>query len=495
MLRFTVLASGFGLLVSMLGCNFEGTVITSSGGDGGTGTTVGGSGGTGGSMFCDVPADCGPSSECATHTCEAGQCVTTFTDARTPVAAQVSGDCKVDICDGAGNVVVEITEKDLPADEECRTFSCSEQGDVIPTNLGAGELCGMGLSCDGNGSCSGCTMAAQCPEGNECRTAICKGGLCDFDFATAGTVIPGNPPNDCKQSVCNAQGTTSIVNDDTDVPATDSEACTIEMCSNGIPQRIARQPLEKPNPENGVPCNGVCQANTYAGTCGLRLAWRAFPAAGGWSTMAVSSVWTGVNAPPPAGIVAAEETSDSSRLMVWSNNGNYYEFRAGVWQTPVSISAQFATLTGSNISAALSGHYGGAGEILIVSTNEAQPRACQYNVLSAGLSPQGCTNIANEQVGPPPKPNAPPQHSTPLTWSMGEQRGAYGSTPDAQIAWKGCNGRVYENWGGDFSYPYPSTLEASSPFGLNGGLNAPSPNTVVAAFYRASTDVAYFIAP
>jgi hypothetical protein len=65
---------------------------------------------------------------------------------------------------------------------------------------------------------------------------------------------------------------------------------------------------------------------------------------GTWSNMPVSSVWSGPNAPPPAGIVAVTQLEHFDRLLVFGQDGNYYVRADGAWQTPVPISTKFPIL-------------------------------------------------------------------------------------------------------------------------------------------------------
>jgi hypothetical protein len=53
-----------------------------------------------------------------------------------------------------------------------------------------------------------------------------------------------------------------------------------------------------------------------------------------WSSVALATIWTGPNAPPPRGIAAATELMDVDRLMILSDDGTYYVRANGAWQPP-----------------------------------------------------------------------------------------------------------------------------------------------------------------
>jgi Stigma-specific protein, Stig1. len=102
---------------------------------------------------CAVPFDCpGVDTECKTRTCVAGVCGFSFTPSGTAVAAQIAGDCKKNVCDGAGNIAPVPDDSDLPDDfNECTLNVCAGG---VPSNplAPAGTDCTGGV-CDGNGVC------------------------------------------------------------------------------------------------------------------------------------------------------------------------------------------------------------------------------------------------------------------------------------------------------------------------------------------------------
>src|SRR5689334_19277684 len=98
-------------------------------GMGGTGGTagMGGTGGTGGGgITCNSPSECpATGNECIAATCNGNVCGTTFVSAGTPVSSQTDKDCKINQCDGAGNVTTVNDDNDVPDDQnDCTMDVC-----------------------------------------------------------------------------------------------------------------------------------------------------------------------------------------------------------------------------------------------------------------------------------------------------------------------------------------------------------------------------------
>ncbi len=117
---------------------------------------------------CDAGGNCagcfsvkdyaGQDSECQTRTCTGGVCGFSFTPNGTPVAAQASGDCKKNVCDGAGNVAVVLDQGDVAADgNECTADSCSGGAPSYPP-APVNTPCSVGGTvCNGVGGCGVCS--------------------------------------------------------------------------------------------------------------------------------------------------------------------------------------------------------------------------------------------------------------------------------------------------------------------------------------------------
>ena len=102
---------------------------------------------------CSVPSDCpGTDTECRTRTCIAGVCGASFAASGTLVAAQTAGDCRKNVCDGAGNTVSVNDDTDFLDDLNDCTMNICTNG--IPSNPpeAAGTPCSVGV-CDGLGAC------------------------------------------------------------------------------------------------------------------------------------------------------------------------------------------------------------------------------------------------------------------------------------------------------------------------------------------------------
>jgi hypothetical protein len=468
------------LVAVVSACTFDGEVI---------GLGEGGGGGGGAGAPC-APVDCDDANPCTQDRCEAGACVHEPVDA---ALDDVANDCVDSVCEG-GAIVEVADDSEVPtADANPCTEDLCRGGE--PTYEPApGAPCGDGLTCDDQGACIGCLSPTECPGGNACRTATCVDQVCGFDTQPEGTVIPDAPGN-CQRTVCSAAGEPVVEALASDAPASDSNPCTIEACSGTTPTVSNAPAGSTVAAENGVGCNGVCQDGAYAGTCGSALYWRSFPTPGNWSRAAVSTVWSGANAPPPTGIVSAEETSTGSRLMVFTSNGNYHEFRGGAWQTPVAATARFgANLASTAISATSTGRFQPEGDTLIITSNENPPRGWQYLLPESGeLNLSASPFFVTDESS---MPNAPPQHTTPMTWGFGETRAPYPTTPDAHVAWKRVNGLVYQLWfGTGYEYPFAPTPDTTSPLVAGTAGTPPPPSQIVAAFYRVSNQTVYVVAP
>jgi hypothetical protein len=199
-----------------------GTPCTDNGGtgcDGAGACVVGG---------CSSASSCpGTDTACQARACTAGICGFTYTPAGTVVANPTPGDCKADVCDGGGNIIVgAIDNSDVPADDgnECTLEVCNAGMPAHPP-APAGTACNQsgGSTCNGTGQCVTCTLDSQCTAGGPCELPKCSAGVCGFVAAPAGPLPAGQQtPGDCQQKQCDGASTTPIsVADNTDVPADD----------------------------------------------------------------------------------------------------------------------------------------------------------------------------------------------------------------------------------------------------------------------------------
>src|SRR5262249_35054211 len=86
--------------------------------------------GAGACVQCNSAGQCpGMDTECHSRSCSmAGACGFNNTAAGTPTSAQTTGDCKVNQCDGAGNVESVNQDTDVPVDSNACTNDVCTNG-------------------------------------------------------------------------------------------------------------------------------------------------------------------------------------------------------------------------------------------------------------------------------------------------------------------------------------------------------------------------------
>src|SRR5690349_25031988 len=124
--RGLVAAIGVALAVPFMGaavgCELIAAVDRTEIPDAGAGGSSSTSGMGGTASQCNGPADCpDPGNACMNRTCVAGKCGTEAVPAGTALSTQVSGDCKVVQCDGAGATTTANDDADLPNDGKAGT--------------------------------------------------------------------------------------------------------------------------------------------------------------------------------------------------------------------------------------------------------------------------------------------------------------------------------------------------------------------------------------
>ncbi len=190
--------------------------------------------GAGACVQCRVAADCpGSDTECSTRSCTRGICDVTSVPLATPLAAQVTGDCRQEVCDGVGGVTPAPLDADLPVDGNACTEDRCAYGLASNPPAGVGTTCtradGAGV-CDGGGACVQCVTAATCPgEDGECQHRTCVGGACGIAYPPRGTPLASQTAGDCRQDVCDGAGGTTVEVLATDAPQ-DGDDCTDDTC-------------------------------------------------------------------------------------------------------------------------------------------------------------------------------------------------------------------------------------------------------------------------
>ncbi|MFO0550979.1 MAG: hypothetical protein U0271_21490 [Polyangiaceae bacterium] len=252
-------------------CVVEGTPL---GGSGGQGSSQGGAGG--GDISCTTASNCPiPENPCESPVCLASKCGTLPTPAETvaPLNQQMTGDCKVLICDGLGSTVVRVDNSDRPNDDKACTDDRCNNG--VPENraVDVGAQCSDngGALCDKFGDCVECLVPSDCtalPPDDACRVRVCNAGHCEQGFTGAGTALPASVQltGDCKVIACDGQGNAVASPDNSDTPD-DGNDCTLDGCDNGAPTAT---PLSPNAPCAAGVCNatGQCTGCTLASDCG-----------------------------------------------------------------------------------------------------------------------------------------------------------------------------------------------------------------------------------
>lgn len=142
---------------------------------------------------CMMAADCGMPSPCATPACITNHCSLVYSPQGMMTPTQTNGDCRYQVCDGAGGVTMMVDDADIPpAPDACTTASCSG-GMVVHTPVtvvssnnpcivdGCDPMSGVYHHAQPNGvSCGGCSICKATTCTNPCPAMgfICMGTLC-----------------------------------------------------------------------------------------------------------------------------------------------------------------------------------------------------------------------------------------------------------------------------------------------------------------------------
>jgi hypothetical protein len=213
-------------------------------------TPVSSSAACGTALFCDGQGHCvgcltapncpGTDNDCRTRTCVSNVCGFDYKGAGTATTAQVAGDCKVNECDGAGNIRVAPLATDVPDDGNPCTLDQCASGTPSHAPAAAGLACGTGGLCDGAGHCVSCLTGSDCPApADACQTRTCSAqGVCGLANVAAATAVAAQTAGDCQVSQCDGNGHTVVVPDNTDLPV-DGNLCTGDVCTAGVPSNPA----------------------------------------------------------------------------------------------------------------------------------------------------------------------------------------------------------------------------------------------------------------
>src|SRR5262249_10628337 len=144
-------------------------------------------------VLCTSASSCpGSDTECRTRTCIGGVCGFAYAQSGTPLAAQTAGDCRRNVCDGAGNVTTGADGNDIPGDNTPCTQDLCMSGPPSTPALAAGTMCSTngGQVCDGAGACVQCVAPTDCPgTDGDCVVRSCMQHQCGTAFVAAGTPV------------------------------------------------------------------------------------------------------------------------------------------------------------------------------------------------------------------------------------------------------------------------------------------------------------------
>jgi hypothetical protein len=216
----------------------EGVLVPSNADTGMTCAIGGVCDGEGTCVECIGEADCTglePDDDCKTRVCVNNMCAHEFATNGTTVALQLPGDCQLAVCDGAGNELSQPDDLDIPDDLNPCTFGSCSGGVSMQNSQPGSTACGMGLQCNGAGTCVGCTAPGDCGSGGLCFDWQCNGSSeCQQANLMNGMVVGTAGLNDCQQDEC-LDGIVVQGADNTDPPLDDGNQCTDQACASGAP--------------------------------------------------------------------------------------------------------------------------------------------------------------------------------------------------------------------------------------------------------------------
>ncbi|MDI1476094.1 hypothetical protein [Polyangium sp. y55x31] len=194
-------------------------------------------------ITCDAENPCDDGNPCTDDFCNIATSTCVFTNIDglpTPGATQPPGDCKQKIC-VAGKDTDVIDDTDVPVDVNPCTDNVCMNGAASNPPTSSGTPCTPEDTdvCDGAANCVQCTEAIHCIgiiAEDECTKAACMNHTCVKSYMGTDTLASPalQTAGNCKKIVCDGNGGTTEVTDDTDKP-NDGNACTNDSCSGGKP--------------------------------------------------------------------------------------------------------------------------------------------------------------------------------------------------------------------------------------------------------------------
>ncbi len=220
---------------------------------------------------CNSPTHCpDPDNDCQERSCIAHVCGITFSPVLTPRAApfQTSGDCKVVVCDGAGNSAAqpEVDDTDKPVDGNLCTKDICTGGTPTNPNQPANTACGVNGACNATGQCgcandNACMAPETCGGGNPGTPSVCgcTTKTCSALGTTCGTVTDGCfAMQSCDTGTKNGKETDVDCGGDAgscDTPCALGKQCNVNSdCGSGFCA-------------DGVCCNVACDLTASCMSC------------------------------------------------------------------------------------------------------------------------------------------------------------------------------------------------------------------------------------
>ena len=217
---------------------------------------------------CSMASECaGEDTECKKRSCISGVCDYQLIAAGTPLVAQVTGDCKLAVCDGAGATTTTSSDTDKPSDaNECTTTTCSGGVPQVAWSA-AGTTCSGSGVCDGAGYCSlGCVPGESKCAGDVLQTCQTNGtwdaGSECVNSTCIGTACVGNCKAGSKQCdgnaivTCGTNGEWSVTGTGCVDSACSAGAC-VGTCVPGT-KRCAAKDIETCDPAGVWQMTGTC---------------------------------------------------------------------------------------------------------------------------------------------------------------------------------------------------------------------------------------------
>lgn len=187
------------------------------------------------------------SNQCEKWACDmtTNVCVQTFTTAGTPIVggSDPAGNCKIEVCNGAGQSTIENDDMDTPMDDgnPCTIEACTN-GTASTMNASTGAAC-PGGKCDANATCVECLADGDCSTGTN--------PSCDMASNQCISCSDGTQNGDEEGVDC---GGTKCAKKCGGATCADNMECLSGFCADGVCCNNA--------------CNTTCKACNIAGSEG-----------------------------------------------------------------------------------------------------------------------------------------------------------------------------------------------------------------------------------